>query len=67
MPAKSKSQQRLFCMALAVRKGDLERNKVNKSVLKIVDGDMTNKQIEDFTKLESLQSLSNYLLENILL
>lgn len=52
MPATSKSQQRLFSMALAVRKGDLPRNKVWKAVLDIVDSDMTNKEIEDFTKLK---------------
>jgi len=52
MPAKSKSQQRLFSMALAVRKGDLPRSKVWKAVLDIVDSDMTNKEIEDFTVLK---------------
>ena len=52
MPAKSKAQQRLFSMALAVRKGDLPRNKVWKSVLDIVDSDMTNKEIEDFTVMK---------------
>ena len=52
MPATSKSQQRLFCMALAVRKGDLPRSKANDAVLKIVDGKMTHKQIEDFTVLK---------------
>ena len=45
MPAKSKAQQKLFCMALAVRKGDLKRSEVSQSVLDIVDGDMTNEQI----------------------
>lgn len=55
MPAKSQAQQRLFSMALAVRKGKLKRTDVNKSVLDIVDGDMTNDQIEDFTKLKSLK------------
>lgn len=48
MPAKSKAQQALFGMALAVRRGELERSKVNKEVLGIVDSDMTNKEIEDF-------------------
>ena len=62
MPAKSKSQQRLFCMALAVRKGDLKRSEVNDSVLDIVDSDMTNKEIEDFTVRESLQ---DYLIKNL--
>ena len=72
MPAASRSQQRLFCMALAVRKGDLARSKVSKSVLDIVDGDMTNKQIEDFTVLKEnrmislTQCLRNSLNESIL-
>lgn len=48
MPAKSKSQQRLFGMALAVRRGDMKRSDVWKEVLDIVDSDMTNKEIEDF-------------------
>ena len=72
MPATSRSQQRLFCMALAVRKGDLARSKVSKSVLDIVDGDMTNRQIEDFTVLKEsgmmslTQCLRNSLNESIL-
>lgn len=52
MPSKSKAQQRLFQMALAVRKGELSKSEVGDSVLSIVDGDMTNKQIEDFCVLE---------------
>ena len=52
MPSKSKSQQRLFQMALAVRKGKLQRSKAGKSVLDIADGDMTDKQIEDFCVLD---------------
>lgn len=65
MPAKSKKQQRLFQMALAVRKGDLARNKVWKTVLDIVDSDMTNKEIEDFTVLKEhkIQSLQSFLTE----
>ena len=62
MPSKSKSQQRLFCMALAVRKGDLKRSEVDDSVLNIVDSDMTDKEIEEFTVRESLQ---NYLEKNL--
>jgi hypothetical protein len=55
MPSKSKSQQRLFGMALAVRKGELKRGDVWKSVLDIVDSDMTNKEIEEFAKKVSLK------------
>ena len=64
MPATSKSQQRLFSMALAVRKGDLPRSKVWKAVLDIVDSDMSNKEIEDFTVLkEGMTPLSTYVVE----
>lgn len=56
MPAKSKSQQRLFQMALAVRHGELDRSKVYKSVLDIVDSDMTDEQIKHFTILEECDS-----------
>ena len=48
MPAKSKAQQALFGMALAVRKGEMKRSDVDKNVLDIVDGDMTDEQIEHF-------------------
>jgi len=46
--SKSISQQRLFGIALAVRRGELSRDEVEDEVLKIVDSDMTDKQIEDF-------------------
>ena len=55
MPAKSQAQQRLFGMALAVRRGELKRSDVNDSVLDIVDSDMTNKQIEHFAKTKGLK------------
>ena len=50
MPAKSKAQQQLFGMALAVRRGEMKRSDANKDVLDIVDGEMTDKEIEDFAK-----------------
>ncbi len=50
MPSKSKSQQRLFGMALAVRKGELKRSEVGKEVLEIVDGKMTDDEIRDFAE-----------------
>lgn len=37
-------------MALAVRRGELKRSEVGDEVLDIVDGDMTDKEIEDFAK-----------------
>ena len=63
MPAVSKSQQRLFGMALAVRRGDMKRSEVNDSVLDIVDSDMTDKQIEDFAKTKGLKE---HLLESLI-
>lgn len=62
MPSKSKSQQRLFGMALAVRKGEMKRSEVDKSVLDIVDSDMTDKEIEDFAKTKH-NGLKEYLQE----
>lgn len=55
MPARSKSQQRLFGMALAVRRGELKRSEVDDEVLDIVDGKMTDKQIRDFAKTKNLK------------
>lgn len=55
MPAKSQAQQRLFGMALAVRRGDMKRSDVNDKVLDIVDSDMTNKEIEDFASTKGLK------------
>lgn len=62
MPAKSKSQQRLFGMALAVRRGELKRSEVDDEVLDIVDGKMTDKQIRDFAKTTH-KGLKEYLHE----
>ena len=64
MPAQSKSQQRLFGMALAVRKGELERSKVSREILDIVDGEMTNKEIEDFAKTKH-KNLKEHLIESL--
>ena len=55
MPAKSQAQQRLFGMALAVRRGEMKRTEVEDSVLDIVDSDMTDKEIEDFAKTKGLK------------
>ena len=63
MPAKSKAQQALFGMALAVRRGEMKRSDVDKSVLNIVDSDMTNKEIEDFASTK-LKSLPDYIKEH---
>lgn len=53
MPAKSESQMRLFSMALAVRHGKLKRSDVGDAVLDIVDSDMTDAEIKDFTKMKT--------------
>lgn len=55
MPAKSKAQQRLFGIALAIRRGEMKRSEVDKSVLDIVDSDMTDKEIEDFAATKGLK------------
>jgi hypothetical protein len=65
MPSKSKSQQRLFSMALAVRKGKLKRSDVYKAVLDIVDSDMTDKEIEDFTVLKEHHDLRSFLNDSL--
>ena len=63
MPARSKQQQKLFGLALAVKKGDVPKSDVSKDVKDIVDkmskkdiGDMSIKLIrEDITsKLKGL-------------
>lgn len=64
MPAKSKAQQALFGMALAVRRGEMKRSDVDKSVLDIVDSDMTNKEIEDFASTKH-KSLPDYIKEHL--
>lgn len=64
MPAKSKSQQRLFGMALAVRRGELKRSEVDSEVLDIVDSNMTNKQIRDFASTKH-KNLKEHLKESL--
>ena len=64
MPAKSQAQQRLFGMALAVRRGERKRSEVNDAVLDIVNSDMTDKEIEDFAKT-SHKNLKESLLDSL--
>ena len=64
MPSKSLSQQRLFCMAYAVRKGKLKRNEVTQSVLDIADGDMTDKELKEFMVREC-HKLQDYISESL--
>ena len=71
MPATSKKQATAMRMALAARKGDLEVSKLKGAALEIYKSDMTNKEIEDFTVIESLKyyinnikNLTEYILEN---
>lgn len=65
MPAKSKAQQRLFGMALAIRKGEMKRSEADDSVLDIVDSDMTDKEIEDFAKTKH-KNLKEHLIEELI-
>lgn len=51
MPAQSQQQQKLFGLALSVKRGDTPRSEVSKDVLNIVDS-MTEKEIEDFAKTD---------------
>ena len=65
MPATSKAQQRAMCMALAARKGDLEVSKLKGAALEIYNSDMTNKEIEEFTVMESLRKYANINMKNL--
>ena len=65
MPAKSKAQKTAMCMALAARKGDLEVSKLKGAALEIYNSDMTNKEIEEFTVMESLPTYLNSRLLNL--
>lgn len=64
MPAKSKAQQQLFGIALAVRRKELSPSKVGTEVMDIVNSDMSDKEIEDFAST-SHKGLSKYLKESI--
>jgi len=47
MPSTSKQKQKLFGLALSVKRGETPRNEASDEVLNIVDT-MSEKQIEDF-------------------
>ena len=64
MPAKSKSQQRLFGMALAVRRGELKKSEVDDSVLGIAMSEMSDEEIEKFAKTKH-KSLKEHLIETM--
>lgn len=51
-------------MALAVRRGEMKRSEVDQEVLDIVDGKMTNKEIEDFAKTKH-KGLKEYIKEQL--
>lgn len=51
MPAVSKQQQKLFGLALSVKRGDTPRSEVSDDVLKIVDT-MSEKDIEKYAGTE---------------
>lgn len=65
MPAKSKAQQKLFGMALAVRRGELKKSDVDSDVLDIVNSKMTDKEIEDFASTKH-NGLKNHLKESMI-
>ena len=64
MPAKSKSQQQLFGIALAARRGEIEKSEVTKDVKDIVNSKMTDKQIRDFAKTKH-KGLPEYVKESM--
>lgn len=51
MPSVSKKQQKIFGLALSVKRGETPRSEASDEVLKIVDS-MTEKEIEDFAGTE---------------
>lgn len=51
MPSVSKKQQKIFGLALSVKRGETPRSEASDEVLKIVDS-MSEKQIEDFAGTE---------------
>jgi len=51
MPAQSQQQQKLFGLALSVKRGETPRSEVSDDVLKIVDT-VSEKDIEDFAGTE---------------
>jgi len=67
MPARSKQQQKLFGLALAVKKGDVPKSDVSKDVKDIVDK-MSKKDIEDFasTKHKGLPNKIEAKLEELI-
>lgn len=64
MPAKSKAQQQLFGMALAVRRGEMKRSEASKDVLDIVDSEMADKEIEDFASTKH-KGLKDHIKESL--
>ena len=65
MPARSKSQQRLFGMVHAVRKGELDRDEVPDKVLDIADSDIKDKSVKAFAKTKH-KSLRERVRESLL-
>jgi len=62
MPAQSQQQQKLFGLALSVKRGETPRSEASKDVLGIVDS-MSEKEIEDFasTKHKGLPKMKEQL------
>lgn len=64
MPSKSKSQQRLFGMVWAVRKGELPRSEVPQEVLDIVDSDIKDEEVKKFAETKH-KGLKEYIKESL--
>ena len=67
MPAKSKSQQRLFGLALSVKRGETPRADVDDEILDIVDS-MSEDEIEKYagTKHDNLPKKVEEILREII-
>jgi hypothetical protein len=65
MPAKSQQQQKLFGLALAVKRGEVPRSEASDEVLDIVDS-MSEKKIRDFAKTKHSElpvKIENYIMK----
>ena len=65
MPARSKAQQALFGMALAVRRKEMKRSEASKEVLDLADSDITIKELEEFAKTKH-KGLPDHIKESLM-
>lgn len=64
MPSKSQAQQALMGMAYAVRTGKMKRSEVDKTVLDIVDSDISTTDLKHFAST-SHEGLPKHVAESI--